>query len=100
MSGTLIRIAASGDLTSLRWEKKGPPNWETRSDLVGGYIERVKVRWEGRTRDAYVDENGFAKDLPHNPHVGQLLCSGFEGSTIVGPLVIWVPDAKVKKGAS
>lgn len=95
MSGLLIKLFPDGTHVEEVWPKRGPPNWETLKRLVGGYIELVQVRYEGRLRDAYVNENGYSEGLQHNPHATALLGGRFEGTgtTIVGPLVIWVPLA-------
>lgn len=95
MSGLLIKVNPDGTRVEEVWGKRGPPNWETLKRLVGGYIEMVQVRYEGRLRDAYVNEDGFGERLPYNPHGTALLGGRFEGTgtTIVGPLVIWVPLA-------
>jgi hypothetical protein len=96
MSGTVITIRTNGERVEQRWEKSGPPKWEVLRDAVGGYIERIKVRWGDRVRDAYVNENGMAENLPFNP--SSHLCTGlFAGTQILGNIVIWVPDPKVKK---
>jgi hypothetical protein len=65
------------------WAKSGPPDWEFLNKLVGGYIESVKVQYEGRIRQAYVNTSAFINF----------------GIDIVGPLVVWVPDKKVAKRA-
>jgi hypothetical protein len=65
---------------------------------VGGYIEKVRVRYAGRVRNAYCDENGVNKRLSHNAAASAILARPFTGLTIVGPLVIWLvngfPEAK------
>lgn len=99
MSGLLIKIDVDGTRIEEVWGKRGPPNWETLKRLVGGYIELVQVRYEGRLRDAYVNEDGLSERLQYNPHATALLGGRFEGTgtTIVGPLVIWVPLASAKR---
>lgn len=95
MSGKLVKIEVTGQVITLPWIKKGPPEWEFLRDAVGGYIERVRVRWDGRVRDAYVNENGYAEGCVINPSAMRILADPFKGSTIVGPLCVWVPDPKV-----
>lgn len=94
MSGTMLRIDPNAPERTVRWEKSGPPNWETLRDLVGGYIERVRVKYQGRTRDAWVDEDGRMKSLSWNAKGTQLLCGPYVGTTIVGPMVVWIPDKR------
>jgi hypothetical protein len=77
-------------------EKK--PTLEDLQHHVGGYIERIKVDYEGKVRDGYVDEEGLLKLLPINHRAMEMdtmkLYRG--GMPLVGPLVIWVPNKKVR----
>lgn len=72
--------------------KKGPQMEDLQKAIGGGYFERVRVRYDGRMRDAYVDEDGLSKRLPLNTLASELL-----GASIVGPMAIWIPDQKGKK---
>lgn len=92
MSGTLFVMSPDGRVTEERWEQTGYPKLEVMQRLVGGYIERVRVSWQGRKRDAYVDEDGLAKQLPPNFNATRLC-----GMFIVGSIVIWVPDKATRK---
>ncbi len=95
MSGKLITIFPSGTQAVQYWTKSRSPDWETLQGAVGGYIERINVHWEGRFRQAWVNENGLAKGLPPNPHARALIArTRFAGQTIVGQIVIWVPDPR------
>jgi hypothetical protein len=96
--GTLTIIEPSGVVTTSRVESAKGPSLEVLQKGVGGYIERVKVRYNGKVRDAYCNEDGLSQGLEYN-HDATMLCRGtiFEGVSIVGNLVIWEPDAKVKK---
>lgn len=103
MSGTIITILPDGSETIEHWAKSGSPSLQRLQHGVGGYIERVKVRyktnWEttARVRDAYVNENGIMEGLQFN-RKATLLTQGtiFEGVQLVGPVVIWIPDPKAK----
>lgn len=53
---------------------------------VGGYVERVKIK----AGEMYVDEDGRAKGLAHNPRA-----SDVAGMTIVGNALV-----KIRKGAT
>ena len=98
MSGTLHTVAANGIHQFSRWEMRRPPDLETLRRLIGGgYIERVQVNWEGRCRQAYVDEDGIQKQLQINPFAMKLLTPRWQGSRIWGTLVVWVPDKKEAK---
>lgn len=96
--GTLVIITPPGGVTQQRVETSSGPSLEVLQAAVGGYIERVKVRYDNRVRDAYVNEDGIEKRLAFN-RPGTSLTKGtiFEGATLVGNVAIWVPDAKVKK---
>jgi len=97
MSGKLVVIKPDGSTIEHRIESKRP-TLEILKELVQGWVERVRVRWEGKVRDAYVDEEGLIKGLQSNRKAIQLLAPPFDPEmvTIVGTLVIWVPDSKVK----
>ena len=61
MSGTLFRVPANGPVEIHRHEGSGTPGLAQLQKLVGGYIERIRVHYENRVRDAYVDEEGVYK---------------------------------------
>lgn len=94
MSGTFVRISTFGTILRERTEKMGSAPYAPLRDLVGGYMERIQVKWEGRLRQAYVDEDGISKGLARNPHADSLLTPLWQGAQIYGPLVIWIPDSR------
>jgi hypothetical protein len=96
MSGTLYRLDVDGTVTTERHEGKGPAKLEQLQRLVGGYIERVRVVYMDRHRDAYINEEGLLHNLPRNRHATALLAPLYYGCQLHGPCVIWVPDPKVK----
>jgi hypothetical protein len=89
MSGTLLVIDPDGTKTRIRHEKKDQPELKVIQRAVGGYIERIRVRFNHRLRDAYVNEDGLSMGLAYNPHVRML-----SQHTIVGSMAIWIPDGK------
>jgi len=99
--GTLVIIAPSGAVTNQRIERSKGPSLEVLQAAVGGYIERVRVRWSGRVCDAYVNEDGISEGLTLNTSATLILDGSFLvrarrlGNNIVGPCAVWVPDAKV-----
>jgi hypothetical protein len=95
--GTLVIIAPSGAVTNQRIERSKGPSLEVLQAAVGGYIERVRVRWSGRVCDAYVNEDGISKGFTLNTSATLILDGAFKnsGNNIVGPCAVWVPDAKV-----
>lgn len=91
MSGSIVIIKPDGSENSIRWPQGGQPPLETLQRCIGGgYIESVKVHY-GKTRQAYVDEDGLIKNLPFNERASFLY-----GRRIVGDMVIWIPDSKEK----
>ena len=103
MSGKLVKIGIDGyNETVYRHEKSGPPPYSAINKAVGGYIERVRVRYCGKIRDAYVDEEGIIKGLPPNYPATKLLDGVFKNyqGVLHGPVIVWVPDPRKKKVAS
>lgn len=97
MSGRLVKLEPNGNVTETRWEKRGPPDWQTLKALVGGYIEGVQVKYDGKLRQAYVNENGLLEGDIYNQRATWLTDGRSKGTDIVGNMVIWIPDQKVKK---
>lgn len=98
--GTLTTIAPDGRHTAQRFEtsaKVSGPGLSALQAAVGGYIERVRVRFNGRVRDAYVNEDGYSKGLLVNRPAMAILAEPFQGATIVGNLAVWEPDPKAPK---
>jgi hypothetical protein len=96
MSGRLVVVYPDGAITV--HSHRGTPDLDTLQGLVGGFIERVSIRWNGRVRDAYVDEDGLSKWLPYNHHATQLTKgTQFEGCRLHGNLVVWIPDPRRKR---
>lgn len=93
MSGRIITIDPNGVETTIPVSRRGGPALETLQAAVGGYIETVKVRYDGRIRDAYVNEDGIALQLPYNERASALSVH----HTLFGTLAIWIPTPKVKK---
>ncbi|KKM07213.1 hypothetical protein LCGC14_1736140 [marine sediment metagenome] len=45
---------------------------EEMQGLVGGYIERISVRYEGKLRDMWVNEEGLLDSLPQNHEASRI----------------------------
>ena len=86
MPGQLHIISPENHRTIIVIEKE--PSLEQLQKAVGGYIEVVKVRFEGKIRDAYVNEEGLLKQLPYNPYASELSVNRHH---LVGNIAIWVP---------
>lgn len=95
MSGRLIRFPPVGAVTEIPVTSK-TPGFEQLHAALGGYLERIRVRWEGKIRDAYVDEDGIMKGLPINYKIHGFLDGVFKNypAHIYGDVLIWVPDPK------
>lgn len=90
MSGKLIRISPEGEVTCHIWAGRGSWPLKMAQDLVGGYVERIRAKYNGRIRDCLVDEDGLSKNLPPN----RWASSALGWRSLVGPVVIWVPDPR------
>lgn len=85
----LVTIHPDGERSERRYEKR--PTLEDLQAAVGGYVEHVKVKYKGKIRDAYVNEDGKLKNLPFNEAATGYYIEahrGFVVDYIVGPLVI------------
>lgn len=102
MSGVYVVVAPDGNQRRLKEPKKGRQlhvlQFLAGTPVVKAYVERVRVRFEGKVRDGYVDEDGIQKRLPVNNHATRLLAKPFDPKrqTLYGNLVIWVPDPRLK----
>lgn len=97
--GKLYVITPDGSLPAQEF-----PKGHELKDLqtaVGGSIERVRIRFEGKVRDAYVNEDGIAQGLPPNRAATRLLAPPFHPAVnqLFGNVAIWVPTPKPSKAA-
>ena len=83
MEKKAILIRADGTEQALTPQKK--PDLKQMQTWVGGYIERVKVRYEGHIRTMYVNEEGLLLNLQFNQKASSI-CK----RTIVGDVFILV----------
>jgi hypothetical protein len=91
--GTLVVISPEGQVTEVPVKKLDISEIQA---AVSGYVERIKVRYEGKVRDCYLNEEGLLRGMPYNPKIRELAeayygrpCQDFAG---VG--VIWVPTPR------
>lgn len=90
--GKLYVITPHGSLPAQALPEE--PTLAQWQSAVGGYIERVRVRFLGEVRDAFVNEEGRLENLPLNYVATAMLAPPFGGTLIVGNLAIWVPNAR------
>jgi hypothetical protein len=98
--GTLHIVSPDGVTHQQRVETSKGPSLDVLQAAVGGYIERVSVRYEGKVRDAYINEEGKLKGLNYNRDATRMWHAvpvTNRADVLVGPVAVWVPDAKVKK---
>lgn len=97
MPGLLVTFAADGTETRERYEAPRP-TLEQLQKAVAGYIEPVRVRYMGRVREGYANEEGLLEGLPVNPIATRMFREVHGPDVgIVGPLVIVLPDPKRKR---
>ena len=99
MSGTLYIVHPGAEEISVEtYPESGCPKLAKLQKEVGGYVERIRLRFEGRLRDAYVDEDGIMKGLRLNTRATNMtMHTGNSFHVIYGPMVIWVPTKRKKK---
>jgi hypothetical protein len=96
MSGTLVKLHTDGTIT--RHEITGGcASLKQLQDLVGGYVTLVHVMWEGKSRHAYVDEDGESKGLEFNDYASTAFLEADGHHPLVGPMVVWVPAPRVAR---
>lgn len=96
MPGQLVIVSPANTIAIVIIEKGGP-SLEQLQTAVGGYIELVKVRYQGRIREAYVNEEGLLKGMPINQKASGWYQDAHTGETcnpLVGNIAIWVPTPK------
>ena len=92
MPGTLVIIKSDGTVEKTHIEEKSP-GVEPVQAAVKGYFTVIKVRYKGRTRTAYVNEEGLSMNLDPNPYAFEMVESpGIKVQGMVfGDMAIWVP---------
>lgn len=90
MPKVMVKINPDGSRETRQVPRRGEPTFEDIKGFLGGYYERVQMRYEGRIRYAYVDEEGLIKGLPFNEEVTRNLDGHFKNyaGMIVGPAIV------------
>ena len=98
--GTLVVLKVDGTKEALR--VPGELKVEQLQKLVGGWVEPVRIKYEGRMRTAFVNENG--KLLGLKPNFRATCC--FKAANIiptsdfiVGNMAVWLPTPVNKEKA-
>lgn len=92
-----IVLEADGGRKYITLHKK--ETLEQLQEWVGGYIQRTRVRFEGKMRDLWVNEEGLIKELPFNRQVTALIAETHNKTLgqvfpIVGNCVVIIPNFK------
>jgi len=60
-------------------------------------VAMIKVRYRGKVRDAYLDDNGFMTQPHDNPFIKYYAEAYYKQpcQTFMGPAVIWVPNQEI-----
>jgi len=95
MKGTLITIELDGTIKETSYDHS--PSLEDLQGAVGGYIEKIYARYNGKWHIAYVNEDAKLRGIPINtfackkfvPSV-KLARNQYAPVIIAGPLAIWV----------
>ncbi len=85
MEKKVILIKADGTRQQLTPEKK--PTLKEMQAWVGGYIEPIHVRYEGKKVTMVVNEEGDLKKLPFNKEASNIVRCGIVGDVFI--LIGW-----------
>jgi hypothetical protein len=97
-TGTLVRVMPDGteDFTISK-----TADLKTVYELIGcDCVARIKVRYRGKARDCYLDDNGFITQAQDNPAI-KSMAEAYYGQpcqTFMGAGVIWVPNEEITSG--
>lgn len=96
--GTIVVVKPTGEYIHLPADKKLDLRLIYMA-IGASTVERIKVRYEGRVRDAYLDEEGIMNGKRPNPEIRRLaaLYYGPNIQTFLGSAAIWIPTPKEKK---
>lgn len=96
--GFLVYVPADVSKPIRREPFKGKaPEYQTLRDAVGGLIQPIKAKYEGRARNAYVNEEGIIRGLPINRRFTRMAhefygsdTQDFFGDAVI---ILWVTEA-------
>ena len=95
MGRIAVILKTDGSMETVPLYKK--ETLEQLQGWVGGYIECVRVRFAGRIRDVWINEEGLLKNLPVNQEATNLYEATLGCSLknpLVGDVVIILPNKK------
>jgi len=93
--GTMVCVCPDGKETFHPSQKM---DFKKAYELIGcDCIAPFKVRFRGKVRDAYVDDNGFVTQPNDNPFIQYYAEAYYKGpcQTFKGAAVIWVPNQEI-----
>lgn len=96
--GTIVVVKPTGEYIHLPADKKLDLRLIYMA-IGASTVERIKVRYEGRVRDAYLDEEGIMNGKRPNPEIKKLAEAyyGRPCQTFLGSAAIWIPEPAPKK---
>lgn len=95
MKRSFIIIKPDGTIERSTLDK--PATLEQLQKAVDGYIEPVRVRFEGKVRRAFVNEEGLLRGLPLNRTASKMALEYGYAMQLVGNLVMDFPTPKEPK---
>lgn len=95
--GTLVVVKTSGEITEVPAQKLALSDVYKAIDCE--LVERIKVRYEGKVRDAFLDEEGWCKPNLPNPTIKRMAEAyyGRPCQEFAGDAAIWIPTPRSKK---
>lgn len=96
--GTIVVVKPTGEYIHLPADKKLDLRLIYLA-IGASTVERIKVRYEGKVRDCYMDEEGFLNGKRPNAEIRKLAEAyyGVPCQTFVGSGAIWIPTPKKEK---
>lgn len=93
----IVVVKTSGDIVTLPADNKLDLRLIYLA-IGASTVERIKVRYDGKVRDAYLDENGFLNRKSRNPKIKELAEAyyGAPCQDFVGHAAIWIPTPRSK----
>lgn len=97
--GTIVVVKTSGEIVTLPADEK--LDLRLIYFAIGANtVERIKVRYEGRVRDCYLDEEGWLPPQKRpNPAI-KVMAEAYYGAPcqdFAGHAAIWIPTPRSKK---
>lgn len=97
--GNIVVVKTSGEIIKLPADEK--LDFRLIYLAIGANtVERIKVRYEGKVRDCYLDENGWLPPAKRpNPKIKEMAEAYYEApcQDFAGHAAIWIPTPRRQK---